>query len=303
MTETVFDGPAADSRSSLGREIATVAGLEFSGLLRGLRALLVVVMYGGLVLAIGSSYLFVTHEIEKKLLADQPALAQVGRAELLDKFVESEDFKSEWAPRLEQYGGVRLIEAIKSGQMPILLLVVLVLSSFALPGLALIAGYDRLSEDLHTRYARFVLQRVRRESWVLGRILGQWAGLLALVIVTHVLLMVVATVASDYFEPGPVWAALPFVWVGMALFLLAYVSFVALFSALLTPPFAVLAVGGMALMGLWLLKVIVPVFGMVWMGAWDLRLWLLDPVAIGVFVAHAALLAGGAIAVSRARDV
>lgn len=303
MTETVFDGPAADSTSSLGREIATVAGQEFLGLLRGIRALLVVVMYGGLVLAIGSMYLFATGEIEKKLMAENPALAAVSRAEMLEKLVESDSFKNDIAPKLEQYGGARLIEAVKSGKMPILLLVILVLSSFALPGLALIAGYDRLSEDLHSRYARFVLQRVRRESWVLGKIFGQWAGLLALVILTHVLLVVVATIGSDRFEAGPVWAALPFVWMGMALFLLAYVSFVALFSALLTPPFAVLAVGGMALMGLWLLKVIVPAFGMVWMGAWDLRLWLLDPLSIVVFVAHAAVLAGGAIAVIRARDV
>jgi hypothetical protein len=59
----------------------------------------------------------------------------------------------------------------------------------------------------------------------------------------------------------------------------------------------------MALMGLWLLKVIVPVVGQVWMGAWDLRLWLLDPLALVVFGVHAVLLMGGAVAVLRARDV
>lgn len=303
MTETVFDGPASDASSSLGREILAVATQEIRGLLTGVRAFLVVVMYGGLVLAIGASYLFATGEIEKKLIAERPELAQLDRSKLLDELVKSDSFKNDIAPKLEQYGGQRLIDAVTSGQMPILLLVLLFFSSFALPGLALITGYDRLSEDLHSRYARFVLQRVRRESWVLGRIVGQWLGLLALVVVTHVALTGIASLASDRFDAGPVWAALPFVWVGMALFLLAYVSFVTLFSALLTPPFAVLAVGGMALMALWVLKVFVPAIGLVWMGAWDLRLWLLDPIAVVVFVVHTAVLAAGAVAIIRARDV
>ena len=301
MTQTA--SAAASDAPPMLREIVTVAGQELRSLLLGIRSILVVVLYGGWVAAVGAMYLFATAQLEQKLIAEQPALATLDRSALLREALKSERFDKEFAPQLEQFGGRRLVEAVSDGSMPFLLLVILVLSSFALPGLALITGYDRLSDDLHTRYARFVLQRVRRESWVLGRIVGQWVGLWALVVITHVLLVLVATVAADGFEAGPVWRALPAIWLGMALFLLAYVAFVALFSALLTPPFAALAVGGMALMGLWLLKVIVPVVGQVWMGAWDLRLWLLDPWALVVFAVHALLLMGGAVAVLRARDV
>lgn len=301
MTQTA-SAAASDSPPIL-REIITVAGQEILSLLFGLRSIVVVVLYGGLVAAVGTMFLLATAQLEQKLIAQQPALAALDRSALLREGLKSDLFDKEVAPVLEQFGGRRLVEAVSDGRMPFLLLVILALSSFALPGLALITGYDRLSDDLHTRYARFVLQRVRRESWVLGRIAGQSAGLWGLVVITHVLLVLLATAAADGFEAGPVWRALPAIWLGMALFLLAYVAFVALFSALLTPPFAVLAVGGMALMGLWMLKVAVPVVGQVWMGAWDIRLWLLDPLALVVFAVHALVLMAGAVAVLRARDV
>lgn len=277
--------------------------MEALDLLKGVRALLVVVLYGGLVFGIGSIYLFITGKIEEKLAEANPAIAMMDRKAIFAEMMNSEQFKNELGPWLEKIGGSRLAESIADGSMPLILLVVLVMSSFALPGLVLITGYDRLSEDLHTRYARFVLQRVRRESWVVGKVLGQWAGVLALVIAVHVALVGIATLTSQRFDAPAVWSALPLVWAGMALFLLAYVAFVMIFSGLASRPFAALAFGGMALMAMWLAKFMIPVFGMVWMGTWDLRLWLFDPIALAVFLAHAMVLMGAAVAVVRARDV
>lgn len=301
MTQTASDG--APLEPSIVREIATVASLEFLGMVRGIRALLVIVMYGGLLFLAGSCYSCTTAEIEKKLVSDQPELSKLDRGDLMRVMLNSERFKTEIAPGLEKYGGQRLIDAVGSGRLPVLVLILLVLSSVALPGIALLTGFDRLSDDLHTRYARFVLQRVRRETWVVGRILGQWALLLALVIGTHVLLVGLGSVVSDRFDAGPVWRALPLVWAAMAVFLLAYVALVSVFSALITPPFGALAVGVIALMGLGIAATTIDLVGMVWMGSWSLRLWLLDPLALVVFVAHALALAAGAMLIIRARDV
>jgi len=277
--------------------------MEVLDLLKGVRALLVVIMYGGLVLGVGSAYLLITGKIEEKIAEANPAIAMMDRKAMFAEMMKSEQFTNELGPWLEKIGGTRLVDSLADGSMPLILLVVLLFSSVALPALVLITGYDRLSEDLHTRYARFVLQRIRRESWVLGKVLGQWAGVLALVIVVHVLLVALASLTSPRFDAAGVWRALPLVWIGMAMFLLAYVGFVQIFSGLAGRPFTALAFGGMGLMGMWLLKLIVPAIGEIWMGAWDLRLWLLDPIAIAVFLAHAGVLIALAVLVVRTKDV
>lgn len=293
---------ATTQGSNLWREVAIVAFYELKGLALGLRSILFLVIYGGVAAACGAFYLWAAGQIEAKLIEANPALASLDRKAMITQFAESDEFREQLGPAITWLGGETLLQAVLRGEMPWVVLFVLLLSTFVLPPLVLIVGYDRISEDLSSKYCRFVLQRVRRGSYLAGKILGQWATVFAAVLVVHLVLIAVGAAVSPGFETEQVLAAMPKLWVGMALFLLAYVSFVALFSSLLTPPFAALALGGIALMALWFLSTFTPLRS-VWMGTWDMGLWVLDPAAAGVYLAHVLGLGAISWAVLSRRDV
>ena len=54
------------------------------------------------------------------------------------------------------------------GDLPPLVLGVLFFSTFAIPWLILLVGYNRISEDVATKYTRYVLQRVHRGAYLAG---------------------------------------------------------------------------------------------------------------------------------------
>jgi hypothetical protein len=284
------------------REAAVVLAYELRAILLGIRSFFVVFTYGVPAGLAGAFYLWATKQVEQQMVSDNPALATLDRKALFAEMMKSEQFRQQVEPALKWFGAERLFEAALRGDVPWVLIVVLVSSTFVLPGLSLLIGYDRISEDLNTKQSRFILQRVRRGSWLAGKVLGLWISMAVLVFVTHAILIAIGAISSPAFDLQAVLVALPQLWGAMGLLLLAYSAFSILFSTLFTPPFAALAVGGIALSGLWFLSIVTPL-RTVWMGTWDMALWGLDPAALGVYFAHAVLFTGMAWGVLRLRDV
>ncbi|MFO0727032.1 MAG: ABC transporter permease [Myxococcota bacterium] len=285
------------------REVSTVAVLELQSLAFGVRALLSLVLYGGFALIVATGYLFITDKIEEQVLNQNPALAQQDRKALLDQMLKSDDFQKQVMPVLEQVGGEAFAKSVAEDSVPWIVIVLMLFTSLAIPGLVLVMTYDRISEDLSTKYARFVLQRVHRGSYLFGKILGQWITILVSMMLVHLLLLGLGAALGKKIDTPRVLAVLPQVWLALSVFVLAYTALASLFSALITPPFAALAFGGMALMGLFVMKHLIAPFGMIWMGTWDTKLWFGEPAAFAVYAAHAVLLGAGAFAILRWRDV
>ena len=296
------DGVAADP-ARLIKEVLTVAAIELRSLAVGVRAVLSFVLYGGFALIVSAGYLAFAEKIEEQVVAANPTLANLDKKLLLEEMLKSDTFQQKAMPLLEQLGGSSFASAVAGNEVPWIVIALMLFSSLAIPGLVLVVTYDRISEDLSTKYARFVLQRVHRGSYLLGKILGQWATLLVSVMLVHLVLLGLGVVLGKKVDAGAVLAVLPKVWAAMALFILAYTAFTAVISSLVTPPFGALAAGGMGLMGLFVLKHAIPFFGELWMGSWDTRLWFLEPTAILVYVGHAVVLGGIAFAIVRWRAV
>lgn len=259
-------------------------------MLSSVRALLLIVTYGVIAGSIGAFYLWLDRQTGGKLEELSRKTTELGPAErdaILDEMAKTI--------------GRPLAEAIVSGDLPPLVLFVLLLSTFVIPGLVLLVGYGSIAEDLHTRYARYVLQRVRRASYLAGKLVAHFSIAYAAVILVHVGLLAYASTLPN-FDLARTVAALPRIWVAMAFFIAGYVAFTSMFSATISPPFAAFAIGGMALLALWVLAFF-PGVGSVWMGSWHMQLWALDPRAIAVFSAHALAFVALAYLGLRRRDV
>lgn len=285
------DAPAqAPPRSSFLHEVAIVARYELAAMLGGLRAMLFLVSYGVVSGGVAGFFLWADAKSEGKLRTFEETVHN-----------SSPEQKAQAIEELSKVVGRPLIEAFLDGKMPMIVLFVLFFSTFAIPGLVLLVGYGGLADDLSSRFARYVLQRVRRESWLLGKMAAHFAASYAAVLLVHALLLGYAALATD-FDVGAALAAMPRIWIAMVLFILGYVAFTALFSAVVSPPFAAFALGAIALFGLWVVSFI-PGLGDVWMGSWHMQLWALDPRAIAVYAAHAVVLGGLAYAGLLRRDV
>ncbi len=197
-------------------------------------------------------------------------------------------------------------DAFLSGNLPILLLIILFSSTFVVPGLILLVGFNRISGDIGSRFTRYVLQRVHRESYLLGKIVGHWLVSFVAVLVVHAIL-VAAGSYYEVFDHERIVEAMPRIWVGMALFTLAYVTYTQLFSTLFAQPFLSLMFGIMGIFAIKALTFTLSFFyaplGQVWLGDWDIRLWALDPTAIAVFAAYSLGFTALSFVVLRRRDV
>lgn len=295
--------PAAPSEraASLWREIATVTLFELKALFLSIRSILLVTIYGTVAGAVGAFYLWAAGQIEEKIISANPILGSLDRKAMFSEMAKNEEFRQQVEP-LKRLVGQRLFDAVMSGELPLVVPVVLLLSTFVLPGLVLLIGHDRISDDLTSKYCRFILQRVHRGTYLLGKILGSFTVVFGGLLVTHLILFALAAAFSAKLDVEQVLAAMPAVWLGMALFVLAYTTFTTLISSLFTPPFLALALGGIILVVLWLLSVVTP-FHDVWMGTWDMQLWVLDPLAIGVYAGYALLFGAASYFVLRTRDV
>lgn len=281
----------SDQHAGSLRATLLVARYEIAAMLSSVRALLFVVAYGVTVGSVGAFVLFVDQKSEGKIFGIEAAAATIGSTERQAMIAE---LTSQGVPSA-------VAEAFLSGQLPLLVLLILFFSTFVVPALVLLVGYSGISEDLRSGFSRFVLQRVRREHWLAGKVLALFAVSYGAVIVVHGALIALAS-GQPNFDVARVSAALPRVFAGMAVFLLGYVSFTAVFSVLVQPPFAAFALGLIALAVLWVLSLGGPL-SHVWMGAAHMELWALDPRAIGIYLGHAAVFLGIAWLALERRDV
>jgi hypothetical protein len=272
------------------KETWIVALYETRAMLLSVRALLMVVSYGVISGGIGAAFLWLDRQAGGQLQSVTQKASELPPEQ-----------REEIVHQLSEKLGQPLAQAIVSGDLPPLVLAVLALSTFAIPGLVLLVGYGGLAEDLSSRFARYVLQRVRRGSYLAGKMAGHFVVTYAAVIVVHALLLAYASTISN-FELDKTLPVLPRIWAAMALFIMGYVAFTACFSATISPPFAAFVLGAVALFGLWIVSFI-PNVGEVWMGKWHMQLWAFDPMAAGVYAANALVLSALAYLGLRRRDV
>lgn len=270
-----------------------MARAEAREMVLSLRAVFLVVVYAVITGGIGRGLVFLDEKLDGRLSAIVE-LPPGARARIIGELAERAEV------------GRPLAEAVLSGDLPPLVFGVLYFSTFVLPALVLLVGYNRISEDVTRRFTRYILQRVHRGSYLAGKVFGHWLVSFLAVVVVHVGLLGYATSAGLVDAPST-WAAMPRVWLGMALLLFAYVSFNAVFSSMLNPPIAALLVGLVALCGLWgfpgFLGLFYAPLSRMWLGSWDTRLWALDPYAIAVYLGYSALFVAVAYAIFRGRDL
>lgn len=281
-------------------EVLLVARYEILAMLGSARALFFAAVYLTLTLSVGGGYVWTVAKIRGQIDAKLDEMGPDAKAALDEKELRGK-LVDELVPIAEKLGGQPLADALRDDELPWVMLAVLLLSSFALPGLVLLIGFDRISEELGSRYARFVLQRVRRGSWLMGKMLGHWASALGAMILVHLVLLIFAA-TQDTLEVGAIARALPRIWLAAAVFLTAYVAFTALVSATISPPFACLALGTVVLAALWFWS-LSDLGRKIWIGTWDVRLWVGDPEAAARFLITAAVFGGLAWARVRTREV
>lgn len=270
---------------------------EAAEMVLSVRALFFVVVYA--VLAGGSGYLL--------LKADEKTEGQFTK--LSGQIVDMA--ASEKAQVLEQLqdSGVpsAVLEAFFDGTLPLFLLVILWSSTFILPLMMLLVGFNRISGDVSTRFTRYVLQRVHRGSYLTGKIVGHWLVSFLAVLIVQAGLLAIASTRDDVFGFDAIVSAMPRIWAAMALFTFAYVAYTQLFSILFSQPFLSLLFGMMGILTIkfvtFVLQFVWAPLGQVWLGDWDLRLWVLEPAAIGVFLAYGLGFVGLSFLALRRKDL
>jgi hypothetical protein len=275
---------------SVFKEALIVARYELISMVLSVRAVMFVVLYGMASGIVGRLYLWADEQIGITASYEKgmSALTDADRQAMIQKAVDS------GFPRA-------VAEAMLEGNLPPLVFAVLFFSTFVIPALIVLTGYTAIADDLNTRFARYVLQRVRRGSFLAGKIAAHFLVSFAAVLVVHLILLVAAQ-AIDNFDNEKTMQALPRIWLAMAVFTLAYSAFTATFSTLLRPPFLAFAISLMALVFLWVLSKFSP-FDRVWMGALDLDLWALSPQAFAIYGAHILVFSGLAWLAMNKRDV
>ena len=284
------------------KEVSLVVAHEFKQVLLSVRSVLFFVVYGGISFIVGSSYTRVVSFFDKAL-AEQ--LGPVSGDDLANAGVSATKIFSELFEKdpelISVFGGQHVADALISGQLPVVIFAWLVLSGWFLPSLLLVIGYDRISEDLNGKFSRFVFLRLRRGTYLCGKIFAQWLVAILLIAIVHgILLSLVSSHPS--MKTSDVLSGAPYIWLGMTLYLLAYISFTAVFSSSFTPPFAALALGLICFMGLGIASLSEAVKA-VWMGDHSLQLWVGAPGAYLLFLGHLVVWAGLAFMRLRTREI
>ena len=260
------------------------------------RALFLVLVYA--VLAGGSGWVL--------LKLDEKTDGQISEMTRRVNDISAEEQAQVVAQLSEQGLPSAVMEALLDGRLPLLLLIILWSSTFVLPGLMLVVGFNRISGDVSTRFTRYVLQRVHRGSYLAGKIVGHWlVSFLAVLVVQLALLAVGHT--QVMLDIDRITEAMPRIWLGMLLFTFAYSAYTQLFSILFSQPFLSLLFGIMGIMAVKFVTFVLQFFyeplGQVWLGDWDMRLWAMDPVAIAVFLAYGLGFVGLSYLVLRRKDL
>ena len=260
------------------------------------------VTYSTMTFFIGSSYGKFLGLIDKQL---SDAVTPLDADTLANSGVSSTQIFTELFEKQPQlisvFGGQEVADALTSGDLSVLVWLILNLSSYILPGLILIIGYDRISDDLSSKFSRFIFLRLRRESYLVGKVLAQW--LVAMLVFGLVFLVGIILVSqSQYVKIEAVTSSALPIWAGMFFYLLAYVSLTALFSVNFVPAFRSLALGLTVLMAFGFLSVFKN-FDQYWLGDQALPLWMGAPSAYFVYLIHICLWFGLAIIRIRTREI
>lgn len=274
-----------------------MARAEAREMVFSLRAVFFVLMYGLLSGGLG----YACNEADQKTegqvsqgltqMADMP---EEQRTQMIDEFSEKTGFSRE------------LTVAMVQGGLPWQVVAVLFGSTFVIPGLIMLIGFNRISGDIHSKYTRYVLQRVHRGPYLAGKIFGHWAVCFLALVLVQLGLLILGSQA-EMFELQDALSSMPRIWAGFALFVLAYVAFNALFSSMFTPPIATLMLSLIALFGLWFIPIILggiyEPLRRAWLGSWDVGLWGLDPSAVGVYAGYTTLFVALSYLTLRRRDL
>lgn len=284
------------------KEVGLVIEHEFKAVFLSLRSILFFVIYGGSSFIVGSVHGkligFFDKNVAEKLGNLSPEAIQASGINATNMFQQL----FEQNPGLvETFGGQKVADALVDGSLPVVVLSIMIMSIFLLPQLIMIIGFDRISQDLHSKFSRYVFLRLNRGPYLAGKILAQWMAALIIVIGVHALLLGMAA-SQELFDLSELMRAAPTFWLGMMVFLLAYIALTAVFSVSLTPPFAALAVGLIALMGFGILS-LNDLFGAVWMGDQGIALWVGTPMAYGLYLGHIFLFGGLSFLRLRTREV
>lgn len=269
---------------------------EAAEMVLSVRALFLVLVYAVLAGGAGWATLKLNEKLDGKLADLTGQLDKIGDAERTQLLQQVADNGLPTA----------VAEAYLDGSLPLILLIILWSSTFVLPGLMLVVGFNRISGDTSTRFTRYVLQRVHRGSYLTGKIVGHWLVSFLAVLVAHGILLAVGA-STEVFDFDRITEAMPRIWLGMALFTFAYSAYTQLFSILFSQPFLSLLFGVMAIMGMkfttFVLSFFYPPLGQVWLGDWDMRLWALDPAALAVFAAYGVGFVALSFVVLRRKDL
>lgn len=275
-------------------------------MIKSIRFVFLLVSYAFAAGGVGKLMLFVNEKMDGRLLKGASDLSETERQMFIDGIVE------------QGVGSKHLAEAIINGDLPPLIFGVLLGSTFAIPALMLLVGYNRVSEDVSTRYTRYILQRVHRLSYLAGKLAGHWLVSFLAIVLVHIVLLTYAyffefDVSSEEALAlrdsvySATLGAMPRIWLAMFILVLAYSAYTMMVSSTLNPPIIVLLLGVMGLVAIkfaaFILEIIHRPLGEIWMGSWDVRLYALDPAAIGVYLAYTIGFLALAHAVLRRRDL
>ncbi len=287
---------STDNAHALDRVLAetfAVARAEIFDMVKSIRFAFLVISYAFAAGIVGSALLWVNEKMDGKLLMGAAGLGESERTAIVEGLAE-------------QGMSTYLAEAILNGDLPPMVFGVLFFSTFSIPLLMLLVGFNRISEDVSTRYTRYLLQRVHRGSYLAGKLIGHWLVSFVAIVLVHIALLSYAKI-NDLYDMESTIAAMPRIWFALLLLVLGYSAYTTLVSATLNPPILVLLLGAIFLMGIrvvqFFLGLMYEPLGKVWMGSWDVELYALDPIAVAIYLGYAAVFIALAHLVLRRRDL
>ena len=295
MTEVATQARPPRSRFA---EMLTVAGAEVVEMVMSVRFLFLLAAYGGAGGLAGYVWTSLDENSNGQLTEFSEKAANISeeeRAQALEQMME------QGGPMIEMMGSIVLDPVL-----PPLAMLVLQGTSWLLPLLILLVGYNRIAEDLESRYTRYVLQRVHRESYLAGKIVGHALVCFVAVLLVQVLWIVFAQIFEVYGADG-LWGAAPRIWLGMFVYVLAYSAFTMFASTLFARSVMALLLGAMLMYAIWfaanVASVIWAPLGWMWLSSWYPALWRLDPIGYAVFAAYILVFVGLASAILRRVDL
>jgi hypothetical protein len=284
------------------KEVGLVVTHEFKQVFLSLRSVLFFVIYGGMSFLVGSAHGkivgFFDKKVAEKLGNISPEDLENSGMSATKAFTELFDQSPEL---IDVFGGQHAADGLMDGSLPVVVFVLMLLSMWFLPVLIIIIGFDRISEDLNGKFSRFIFLRLRRGTYLCGKIIAQWLCALLIIGIVHVLLLGLAS-THEVFDVSQILRAAPKFWLGMTVYLMAYIAFAAVFSSTFTPPFAALALSLIAIMGMGIFSLFDEVQAF-WIGDLALPLWAGAPMAYAVYLGHIALWGGLAFARLRTREI